>query len=361
MESRVASVPAARGVAAPHDEVGKGDEILTPRNFFPFKKHLLRVCLRKHGEIGRIIADGVVPDIPKPPVPPLLDGANKHLTIEQEAAKTEYLEQVKLAVSMRSDMAKEKTRMFGTLLGSIGEESRMNLEGHPDWDATSNSYDPARLWALIKSTHIGSVTGVKSEDRRTARRQYEELRQGKTVSVSAFCQFFIHAVARLSEASVDLPQEDQAADFLEKLDSARFGALKSEIRSAAVRGIKEAPATLHEAMRVAVTWAGHVDAQNSEDARGAAAKRGGPVGDETDQKGSEEASGSVFTAKKSSGAPRGVCKLCKEAGHYVLDCPQLEEFSEYLEEKKKQDGDKKGAKKQEHSYIVRSKPLDAIF
>ena len=69
MESRVASVPAARGVTAPHDEVGKGDEILNPRNFFPFKKHLLRVCLRKHGEIGRIIADGVVPDIPKPPVP----------------------------------------------------------------------------------------------------------------------------------------------------------------------------------------------------------------------------------------------------------------------------------------------------
>lgn len=364
METRVVSVPAARRVAASHDEMGQRDELLNPRNFFPFKKHLLRVCLRKHGELGRIIADGTMPDIPMP-VPPdvlveapaarTLRGAGEPaLTLEQEAAKIEYLEQVKLTVGRRSEMAREKTRMFGTLLGSIGEESMTRLEGHPEWDATSTSYDPVRLWALMRSTHIGSATGVKSEDRSTARRQYEELRQGKTEPVSAFCQSFVHAVARLSEVKVDLPQEDQATDFLAKLDDAKFGGLKSEIRSAAVRGIKEAPATLAEAMRIAVAWGGH-DIAKSDDKTGEEARetaRVVPSDEAGEQKRSDEAStAATFVVKKS--VPKGRCRICKEQGHFMADCTYLDEFAEYVEEKK---GTAKGK-----VLFAMTKPLDAVY
>ena len=361
MESRVSSVPAVRRVTASHDEVGQQDELLTPRNFFPFKKHLLRVCLRKHGELGRIIADGTMPDIPMPGPPELLveapaarslrGTAEPVLTLEQEAAKIEYLEQVKLTVGRRSEMAREMTRMFGALLGSIGEESMMRLEGHPEWDITSTSYDPVRLWALMKSTHIGSATGIKSEDRSTARRQYEELRQGKTEPVSAFCQAFVHAVARLSEVKVDLPQEDQAADFLAKLDEARFGSLRSEIRSAAVRGIKEAPATLSDAMRITVAWAGHDDDGKVEGSSIAAAKSSPPE-EAGEHKVSDEAtSTSVFMGKKS--VPKGRCKICKELGHYMADCSYLDEFAEYVEEKKGMANAK--------VHFTTTKPLDAIF
>eukprot|EP01041_Mallomonas_annulata_P013050 gene13050-27536_t len=81
---------------------------------------------------------------------------------------------------------------------------------------------------------------------------YANLKQNTAESVARFKEKFDNALLALDAAEADRPDEqDLAADFIDKLDKARFGDMQLELRNNMTFGIGEFPATLQAAFTLA--------------------------------------------------------------------------------------------------------------
>lgn len=301
--------------------------MLMPGNFFAFQEAMSALCLDKHGEIGKLLAEDDYPEIEDVEPPQELDGVSmKGLTILQEGLKAAYIKEVETVVARRTAMESAKTKMFGTLMGRIGIESKQLLEKEAEWQEVLASYDPLALWLLIKQTHLVTSTGLKSEDRAEVRKEYHALKQRADEGIAQYCKRFSNSTKRLAEVDVEVGEKDQAADFLEGLDAARYGGLKDSVRANALQGIMEAPATLKKAMTLAVSWRVPLP----------------QPGLKTDAEVEGVVGKGVFVAKAKAGedddrkrAKSGVrCYLCK-GPHKIYECERVEEAAELLAEKDK--------------------------
>lgn len=373
----VEGVVQTRGAATTAKGLVSGLPVLqcgSNNNFFKFEELIHVYALKEYGDIGRIFKDKEYPEINNPAPPAALRNvAEKNYTIELEGLKAAYIKECQEAASARSEMKNAKTKLYGTIMGQLSADSLLRIKEETAWSAVQASCDPLELWKLVTKTHLVSTSGVKSEDRMTVRREYQGVVQLPDEALGDFITRFNNAHKQLVEP---MPEEDLAADFIDKLDDVRYASMKTNIRHNALQKIKAYPKSMKEAILTAQGWrvperdvpekaaqettgvptAAEIFAaisknemlkESLERARRLRAERleakGGdrnnkstPLRDKKVQgKESNEADKKDSKDRDKGNKPRGIrCHLCQEA-HKVMDCPWLDEFADFVEAREK--------------------------
>ena len=111
------------------------------------------------------------------------------------------------------------------------------------------SQDPLTLWNAIKATHNSYSTGLKAADDAKARHMYSAFKQGKDQTLTEFKEKHESIIRSIESLGLSVPPEDQqAADFLEKLNE-KYGRRRLILENNARMG-GPYPKTLFEAYRI---------------------------------------------------------------------------------------------------------------
>ena len=147
--------------------------------------------------------------------------------------------------------------IYMILESRICPESRSILETYPDYPDVQKAHDTERLWQLIKQIHIGGTTGLLQYDKLEIRKQYAALKQRAGEDVFEFVERTRRALEGMEAAEVTPPtDEEQALDFIDRLDPMRFGSLQqATLHNDAVRKDGEADVGLPLTLRAAAAIA----------------------------------------------------------------------------------------------------------
>jgi len=298
-------------------------------NFAEYRRKLSSVALEKCPIIGNIIEDKQYEDFED------VEPDDDELADDPHGIKMRELqERVSQKVKKQAAAEQEKTKLFGIMIGTLSRESEQRLMQLETWDNIKHSRDPLNLWKAITDTHIGANTGNNAVDKETARRRYNNVFQGQSTLIE-YKQKFDLAIEGLDAVDIDIPEdEDQAVHFIENLDTYRYGELKALLENNAILDIGTYPQSLSEAYEVASRFKVKVTKKNGDTSYQQAvfvtnhAKNGknkSKSGNSTNN-GSEPTSyGGNIDKKKKNFLPKNACGLCGKHGHYMLNCPDLEE------------------------------------
>jgi hypothetical protein len=134
---------------------------------------------------------------------------------------TIYQEDLKIYRQEVRDMRNELPRIFNAILDEISKESLDRIKTHRsiDWKQLEIDQNPAELLKAIKIAHTLEPTGSKAINQLNARRSYERLSMMENESPEAFRIRFQNALDIRSQLGLeDVPDEEQAQDFLSKLN-----------------------------------------------------------------------------------------------------------------------------------------------
>ncbi len=208
----------------------------------------------KYGMLGQLTKDDEYY------VPPAINAGEAF--DEDEFEENPYLriqivEEVKSRQAMIMEMFKNRPKMFAEMWGHMSEESKDKVRQHPNWHLIQKEDDPLELWKAIKATHIVTAIGNPVADRATARDNYSKVKQHPTESLARYKVRFDNAVrARVALEDPHLPsEEDQAMDFINRLDDARYARFRANMRNSVnVDKTGTYPATLLEAYNRAANY-----------------------------------------------------------------------------------------------------------
>jgi len=218
-----------------------------PTNLSKFTKWVGPKCVEKYGYLGKLIESGVMPTVDA-----LEDPDNAELDPVNDPhgfSKARHMAKIKRKVDKEEQLVENMPLMFNFIYTHISEESKERLSLVQDWDLIYEEKDVLRLWLNIGLTHSGIGYHKLVRDRRGTRKYYDASRQRRGENILDFKQRYEDAVQAYENAmETDIPQDQLAADFVDKLDDARFGQFKVELENDLDKGI-EYPQTLEVAYR----------------------------------------------------------------------------------------------------------------
>ena len=235
----------------------------------------------------------------------------------------------------------------------MSAESEEKVRQVSNWEEIDQLKDPLLLLKAIKDIHLAAESGFNTKDRQKTRLLYSNLQQGDEETLLSFKEKFDHAIDAMEAVGQNIPSsEDQAIDFLTKLNNSRYAPLKVQLENNQIMGLGKYPATLADAYKLASTFKFVVARDNSTtplsqtvfitSAESAAAQISSSVVELKKKKNKKTA--------KHSKQPEDVdknetetdgelkkkyypCDLCSKMGHPMFRCPMLEEAKECLQEK----------------------------
>ena len=265
-----------------------------------------------------------------------------------------FQERVSLKVKAAANKEKEKRILFGYIKDHLSLESLQRLSQVSNWEEIEDDRDPLELWKAIVDTHIGANTGMNVVDKEAARKRYNSVSQGQSTLIE-YKQRFDMAIEGMNAVKVKKPvEEDMAVHFIDNLDTHRYGELKTMLENNAVLGIGKYPTSLTEAYEVASRFKVKVTKKNGDisyqqavfvtnytksngkgssngKSNGSNSKSGGNSAEASDKKKGNNNNGKKYP-------PKNTCGLCGEEGHYMLNCPDLDEAKACVCNKKKNNG-----------------------
>jgi hypothetical protein len=222
-------------------------------NFSKFREELSIYCLREFGDLGRTIQTGEEHEYPAIEVP-----ADETLGAEADPhgfTKAMYLEEVKSRKKKVEAFEKNKLPMYATIYGQLSKESKEKIKEDDAWDEIDTLKDPVRLWVLIGATHQSGGSGTERLDKLQARNFYNSLVQGKHETCLEFKERTTSALEMmLAAGEAEKSEEDQASDYIHRLDNDRYAQLKTDLANDLRKGLTTYPATLLEAYRLAAEY-----------------------------------------------------------------------------------------------------------
>jgi hypothetical protein len=227
---------------------GKGN------NFFQFQQALYKRALKDYGDLAKLLTLNkyYVPEIQLPDFTSA--GAS---TIEIDLVKTELVKDFAKQVGrMRAD----RPKLYGLILEYMSVESRDEVAREPDYEVWSIATDPEKLWqAIVRMHKVDCVSNISQVKKLTARKAYQNIRQGAFESLSQYSERFretYHSYKNTANAAtpVDIKEEEQAMDFFHGLDNARYAAFKSNMLNGWAAEAFNPPGTINQIFRIAATW-----------------------------------------------------------------------------------------------------------
>jgi hypothetical protein len=138
-------------------------------------------------------------------------------------------------------------KLYGTLMMTISRESREELRNHGGFQVADLEQDANLLW----------TSGSRQDCHRQEhpRTKLAVLKQGN-LSLVEFKKCYDEGTETLKASRIDvLDGENQAADFVAKLDTRRYGPMSDQLANNVTIGMAY-PNSLRDAWRLANDWAG---------------------------------------------------------------------------------------------------------
>lgn len=308
-------------------------------NCIEFRERAATYCIRTYGRIGTVVETGEYPDI-DPPIPPSADElANDKfgfLKFGHEQRIKNFLDNIE-----RDNRAKPK--IYATLIGRCSHESRERFKMEDNYEDMHRDKSPKRLIGMVEATHAKAETGFKLKDKHTARTEYYKLVQESSMTLVQFKRVYGEALKQL-EASVPAAErpsdQDQAIDFIKKLDVNRYGGLQSTLDNNAAMKLGRYPEDLQKAYSLASKYKdigtignGGVPTTATAFVMESNEKQSKPKPTKTKQdKPSTGATGTDRKSDSEEGVPRFPCCICKKPDHFAFKCPLLAKVHSMLEE-----------------------------
>jgi hypothetical protein len=170
--------------------------------------------------------------------------------------KSALLIDMKITASERAAEVKNKPAMFALIWSQISDDSEEAVRRHPTW----NTFGPAatnvlELWRVLRDTHTIAAVGVATIDSTKARKTYNGLLQGPSESLNDFKTRTETALRALASYGCQVPTpQEQANDFIDRLDHYRYAEFKAKIDNGIIIDGLDPPASLVEAYNKASSF-----------------------------------------------------------------------------------------------------------
>jgi len=271
--------------------------------------------------------------------------------------KRDYENKMKVRYQIISDMEQDKYPMFNFILQRMSIESIAQVEATTEYAAARTNCDPLTLWNLIARTHQAGVGGGDADEIfLEVLTAFTTVAQGPEESLKSFKSRMDAALDNMAAVKADLvpTPKQQSIQFTKKLDSGRYGEMQLQAKNASNRKDPRAyAATLTGAYNAAL----HTEVLNkkgrfvaAETEYGICASvrvvepiqttskttgrgrrggrgRGGGVSDTSADKEKIVAATQCAQTKKDFIMK---CKLCDQDGHWIQDCPKLQQCKDVL-------------------------------
>jgi hypothetical protein len=227
---------------------GKGN------NFYAFQQALYRKALRDYGDLAKLITLNKYyePELDLPDFTGLGLTTAEVMIMRQEALK----EHSKLLARMKLD----RPKLYGLILEHMSVESKDEVAQEADYETWHKATDPEKLWQAIVKTHkVDCVSNVSQVKELTARKAYQQIKQGPFESLAQFSERFRETYRSYKNTltatnPVNIEEKEQAMDFFHALDAGRYGAFKTSMLNGWAAGAFDPPDTVNKIYRTAGTW-----------------------------------------------------------------------------------------------------------
>jgi hypothetical protein len=326
-----------RKESLPTLKYGKGN------NFYAFQQTLYRRALRNYGDLAKLITLNKYYE----PTLDLLDFSGMGLSsAEQAIMRQEALkEHSKLIANMKLD----RPKLYGLILEHMSVESKDEVAQDADYETWHKATDPEKLWQTKVKTHkVDCVSNVSQVKELTARKVYQQIKQGPFKSLAQFSERFRETYqsyknTSMSTSPVIIEEKEQAMDFFHELVAGRYGTFKTSMLNGWAAGAFDPPDTVNKIYRMAGSWVKPVPRGEGgtavsyvtleEGAKQAAAKKKQENQKKQRQAAAAASAGTSDDAEKKT-PPKDRCNYrcwsCNKFGHLanLKQCPNYKKKSE---------------------------------
>jgi hypothetical protein len=179
-------------------------------NFHKFKEALSKAALTEFGLAGKLIN---MEKLFEPRVPARADFLLTGVAADDE---TLYKEAVKGWTKIKLDLSMKEPVLYTMIWQYLSPESVEEIKHDENYKMFSEANDPEGLWqAIIKTHKATTVSRVKGVIKRSARKQYQSIRQGGYETLISYRVRFDAALnAYKEQENPDMEDTDIALDFL---------------------------------------------------------------------------------------------------------------------------------------------------
>jgi len=254
----------------------------------------------------------------------------------------DYKTKMKVISNLSTQYSKDKPKLYWKIRCNMSEESTDKVKEHlgVHWESCERDQDPVELWKAIKCTHTAYSTGNPFTDKQALRQGYNDMKMFSGETLINLKLRITTALRAMESLKMTIPvDEDQAADFIAKLDQ-RWSSLKTQLANDYIRGMTSAqPKTLMDAYQLAAGWKVIITNPNGMTSTVLATasvitttKK--PKG-EGDGKPTKTGKGKGTESDKESEkkTPEYGCHICGDK-HFVKDCPFKAEAKKAIDELK---------------------------
>lgn len=289
-------------------------------NFHKFKEALSKAALREYGLVGKLI------DLEKRYEPDVPTRATYQLTADAADNETLFHEAVKGYTKINLEMSMKEPMLYAMIWQYLSPESMDEIKHDEDYKKFSDANDPEGLWkAIIKTHKVTTVSRVKGVIKRSARKQYQAIRQGGYESLISYRERFDAALtAYKDQDNPDMEETDIALDFFDGLDNGRYAQFKADIYNGMAAESIDAPADVNTVYKLAHQWVKTQTIQKGS----SAATFVTSVDDFQEKPDKSKKEHKVHATrdggredKKQEKLKQVKCYNCLETGHYANKCP----------------------------------------
>jgi hypothetical protein len=309
----------------------------TENNLRVWKEQMSAYAMHKYGHLGLIFENNEYYTPEEVEYPVNEDGTDPLSEANDPGGfkADDFRSQIKQRREHIQKMAMDRLPLYAFMYNKISPQSKTALMREPDWETVEASKDVLALWLLIQTTHLGGnggVSGTRVIPGETARMLYKNLdatKMGEGEELSTYLKRFQVALDCYVGAEIEAPDEPtNVAIFLENLNELRFKQLKLRIKNDYHQSGIEYPQTIMEAFKRASDW--ELDnflprglSQHNSSTTNSSFHASQQHDNRSPKKRNLEVN------------PHSTCNLCSGTGHFLRECPFLDDAKEMAQKKKR--------------------------